>query len=93
MLYEGGWKKNHSYIIAFSCEEVVDVTKRYTKQWTKVLSRRTVRAHLSCLLPRVSCSRCFHMLGMLGRVAVASHQQSEQHEKEPLVCCASRRAA
>lgn len=39
-MYESGWGKKLNYIIAFSTEEVVDVTKRYTKQWNQILQRR-----------------------------------------------------
>ncbi|XP_068656338.1 peptide-N(4)-(N-acetyl-beta-glucosaminyl)asparagine amidase isoform X1 [Aristolochia californica] len=40
LLYEKGWKKNMSYIIAISKDGVHDVTKRYTRKWHEVLSRR-----------------------------------------------------
>ena len=43
LLYEAGWGKKLSYIIACSKDELVDVTQRYTKKWNEVLERRTVR--------------------------------------------------
>ncbi|KAI8381270.1 uncharacterized protein BYT42DRAFT_565911 [Radiomyces spectabilis] len=42
LLYSAGWNKQLTYCIAFSCEEVVDVTRRYTRNWPTVLSRRTL---------------------------------------------------
>jgi len=41
LLYEGGWGKKLTYVIACSKDEVVDVTRRYTKRWSEVLDRRT----------------------------------------------------
>lgn len=40
LMYECGWGKKLTYVVAFGHDHVVDVTKRYTKQWSKVLERR-----------------------------------------------------
>ncbi|CAL5381346.1 unnamed protein product [Camellia sinensis] len=42
LLYEKGWKKNLNYVIAFAKDGVYDVTKRYTRKWHEVLSRRNI---------------------------------------------------
>ncbi|HJT10724.1 MAG TPA: transglutaminase domain-containing protein [Candidatus Nitrosotalea sp.] len=38
--YEKNWKKQYVYVIAFSQDEIEDVTNRYTEQLDAVLSRR-----------------------------------------------------
>jgi len=53
LLYEAGWGKKLSYVVAISKDEAIDVIHRYTRQWDQVLSRRT----LVC--------REFHSLAML----------------------------
>lgn len=40
LLYSIGWNKQLNYCTAFSVDEAVDVTKRYTKGWPEVLKRR-----------------------------------------------------
>ncbi|KAK3127086.1 hypothetical protein QOZ80_7AG0568130 [Eleusine coracana subsp. coracana] len=42
LLYEKGWNKKLNYVIAISKDGAHDVTKRYTKMWHEVLSRRTI---------------------------------------------------
>ncbi|KAL0455284.1 UNVERIFIED_CONTAM: Peptide-N(4)-(N-acetyl-beta-glucosaminyl)asparagine amidase [Sesamum latifolium] len=42
LLYEKGWNKNLDYVIAVSRDGVYDVTKRYTRKWHEVLSRRVI---------------------------------------------------
>lgn len=40
LVYESGWGKKVSYVMAFSGREVVDVTQRYTQSYGLVLARR-----------------------------------------------------
>ncbi len=40
LIYEHGWGKKLSYVIAFSYYQCIDVTWRYTTQFKEVMSRR-----------------------------------------------------
>lgn len=40
LYYEKNWHKEYVYVMAFSPEEIEDVTERYTEQWHAVMSRR-----------------------------------------------------
>ncbi|KAL6989508.1 Peptide-N(4)-(N-acetyl-beta-glucosaminyl)asparagine amidase, variant 2 [Sarracenia purpurea var. burkii] len=55
LLYEKGWKKNLTYVIALAKDGVHDVTKRYTRKWHEVLHRRnlTTEADLSTFLSNI----------------------------------------
>lgn len=42
LLYEAGWGKKLTYVLAFTPTHVFDVTKRYTRKWDEVLTRRNL---------------------------------------------------
>ncbi|KAL6585138.1 Peptide-N(4)-(N-acetyl-beta-glucosaminyl)asparagine amidase [Orobanche minor] len=42
LLYEKGWGKKLNYVFGIARDGVYDVTKRYTKKWHEVLSRRAI---------------------------------------------------
>eukprot|EP00930_Biecheleria_cincta_P043255 TRINITY_DN29718_c0_g1_i1.p1 TRINITY_DN29718_c0_g1~~TRINITY_DN29718_c0_g1_i1.p1 ORF type:complete len:568 (-),score=86.86 TRINITY_DN29718_c0_g1_i1:273-1976(-) len=58
LMYEAGWGKKLTYIIAFSPMEVVDVTPRYTAAWATLLERRreVSEAKLQTLIEDVDLS-------------------------------------
>ncbi|EHA8586743.1 putative Peptide-N(4)-(N-acetyl-beta-glucosaminyl)asparagine amidase [Cocos nucifera] len=56
LLYEKGWNKKLNYTIAIAKDGVYDVTKRYTRKWHEVLSRRniTTEASASAILSSIT---------------------------------------
>lgn len=56
LLYEKGWNKKLSYVFALSRNGVYDVTKRYTRKWDEVLSRRvlTTEPTLAAILSNIT---------------------------------------
>ncbi|XVF06299.1 hypothetical protein REPUB_Repub06bG0035200 [Reevesia pubescens] len=57
LLYEKGWKKKLNYVIAIAKDGVYDVTKRYTKKWHEVLSRRTITTESSLVSALASMTK------------------------------------
>ncbi|XP_059652725.1 peptide-N(4)-(N-acetyl-beta-glucosaminyl)asparagine amidase [Cornus florida] len=56
LLYEKGWQKKLNYVIAIAKDGVCDVTKRYTRKWHEVLTRRNITTEpvLSTLLSNIT---------------------------------------
>ncbi|KAK4849857.1 hypothetical protein QYF36_001422 [Acer negundo] len=82
LLYENGWNKKLNYVIAFAKDGVYDVTKRYTKKWHEVLSRRNITTEqtVSSVVTSLTkeCRRSFpsHVLSAL--------EERDKHESEEL---------
>ena len=82
-MYEAGWGKKLTYVVAHSNEEVLDVTRRYTDKWEEVLQRRTLATEdwLRSTLATVQAG----ITGLLPaeRLPVLRQQQeAERHELE-----------
>lgn len=71
LLYESGWNKKLTYVIALANDGVYDVTRRYTRKWGDVLTRRTevteavVQEVVFALTARARLSRPAHELEIL----------------------------
>ncbi|XP_048499166.1 peptide-N(4)-(N-acetyl-beta-glucosaminyl)asparagine amidase isoform X2 [Beta vulgaris subsp. vulgaris] len=59
LLYEKGWNKKLNYVIAIAKDGVYDVTKRYTRKWHEVLTRRniTTEHNLCSILEKLTKQR------------------------------------
>ncbi len=63
LLYDEGWGKKQSYILAFSIEGAQDVTKGYVQDWESTLQRRQRigESELGRLLDGVTSRRRAHL--------------------------------
>ncbi|KAG6415594.1 hypothetical protein SASPL_123007 [Salvia splendens] len=75
LLYEKGWGKKLNYVIALARYGVYDVTKRYTKKWHDVLSRRvmTTEPALASIISDITRER---------RRSFSSEKLIEHHERD-----------
>ncbi|XP_047943261.1 peptide-N(4)-(N-acetyl-beta-glucosaminyl)asparagine amidase [Salvia hispanica] len=75
LLYEKGWGKKLNYVFALARDGVYDVTKRYTKNWHEVLSRRvmTTEPALASIISDITRER---------RRSFSSEKLIEHHERD-----------
>ncbi|XP_058738639.1 peptide-N(4)-(N-acetyl-beta-glucosaminyl)asparagine amidase [Vicia villosa] len=84
LLYEKGWNKKLDYVIAIAKDGTYDVTKRYTRKWHEVLSRRTMltEASQSSLLADITkeCRRGYssQLLSIIEARDMEENQQLER---------------
>jgi peptide-N4-(N-acetyl-beta-glucosaminyl)asparagine amidase len=76
LLYEAGWGKKLNYILAFSDTHICDVTKRYTRKWEELLTRRTLipenvlTAHIHSFNQLIAADLPAHLIaGLIERCA------------------------
>lgn len=79
LLYDKGWGKKQSYILAFSIEGAQDVTKAYVQDWEAALQRRQriSEGELEQLLDSVTSRR----LARLDPMAVAQLREDEKTQR------------
>lgn len=78
LLYEKGWGKKLSYVIAYSNDEVQDVTWRYTENSNNILKRRTLCTENELLNTILSLSKQRqHHLSLLQQKYLAKRRLKE----------------
>ncbi|ESQ32337.1 hypothetical protein EUTSA_v10003714mg [Eutrema salsugineum] len=83
MLYEKGWGKKLNYVIAISVDGVCDVTKRYTKKWHEVLSRRTLttESSLEAVLRALTEERRGSFMSQVSALKLRDRNEQEELER------------
>ncbi|KAJ8621823.1 hypothetical protein MRB53_030352 [Persea americana] len=85
LLYEKGWGKNLTYIIGIAKDGVYDVTRRYTRKWHEVLSRRNITTEpiASAVLSDIT-KECRKALSSheIRTLEIRDRQEAEELERE-----------
>ena len=79
LMYEGGWGKKLTYVIAYSNEGVVDVTRRYTKKFAELKRMAVSEEGLSRILTRET-QRLRSLLSPERRALVEARATAEETE-------------
>lgn len=75
LMYEGGWGKKLSYVVAFGKDHCVDVTRRYTRTFeTDLLSRRQS-------VPELVLAQQLAALNQQMRGGASTHQQLQERAR------------
>jgi hypothetical protein len=75
LMYEGGWGKKLSYVLAFGKDHCVDVTRRYTRTFeTELLSRRQS-------VPELVLTQQLAALNQQMRGGASTHQQLQERAR------------
>eukprot|EP00277_Geminigera_cryophila_P001762 CAMPEP_0179425938 /NCGR_PEP_ID=MMETSP0799-20121207/12454_1 /TAXON_ID=46947 /ORGANISM="Geminigera cryophila, Strain CCMP2564" /LENGTH=588 /DNA_ID=CAMNT_0021200621 /DNA_START=49 /DNA_END=1813 /DNA_ORIENTATION=- len=85
LLYSEGWGKKLTYVVAFSKEEVVDVTCRYTRQWDQCVARRDKcpELWLAEFVASLRMSKLASSLPPARRTLLVERAEKEKKELEP----------